>query len=82
MLAPKIQKNLEAIAPHLELTVDYGWLWWIAQPLFWLLTFFHGLVGNWGLAIILLTISIKILFFKPSAMSYRSMANMRKVALK
>ncbi len=81
-VGPKIQKNLEAIAPHLELTVDYGWLWWIAQPLFWLLTFFHGLVGNWGLAIILLTISIKILFFKPSAMSYRSMANMRKVAPK
>lgn len=81
-VGPKIQKHLEAIAPHLELTVDYGWLWWLAQPLFWLLTFFHGLVGNWGLAIILLTISIKILFFKPSAMSYRSMANMRKVAPK
>ncbi|MFY9179595.1 MAG: membrane protein insertase YidC [Venatoribacter sp.] len=81
-VGPKIQKRLEEVAPHLELTVDYGWLWWIAQPLFWLLTFFHSLVGNWGVAIILLTISIKLLFFKPSAMSYRSMANMRKVAPK
>lgn len=81
-VGPKIQKHLEEIAPNLELTVDYGFLWWIAQPLFWLLTFFHGLVGNWGFAIILLTVSIKLLFFKPSAMSYRSMANMRKVAPK
>ena len=81
-VGPKIQKRLAEIADSLELTVDYGWLWWIAQPLFWLLTFYHGLVGNWGVAIILLTISIKILFFKPSAMSYRSMANMRKVAPK
>ena len=81
-VGPKIQKHLKKIAPNLELTVDYGFLWWIAQPLFWLLTFFHGLVGNWGFAIILLTVSIKLLFFKPSAMSYRSMANMRKVAPK
>lgn len=81
-VGPKIQKRLAEISEYLNLTVDYGWLWWIAQPLFWLLTFYHSLVGNWGVAIILLTISIKILFFKPSAMSYRSMANMRKVAPK
>ncbi|UZK04795.1 membrane protein insertase YidC [Venatoribacter cucullus] len=81
-LGPKVQDRLAEIADHLDLTVDYGWLWWIAQPLFWLLTFFHGLVGNWGFAIILLTICIKLLFYKPSAMSYRSMANMRKVAPK
>lgn len=81
-VGPKIQKRLAEISPHLNLTVDYGWLWWIAQPLFWLLTFYQGIVGNWGVSIILLTISIKILFFKPSAMSYRSMANMRKVAPK
>lgn len=81
-LGPKTQSRLADIAEHLDLTVDYGWLWWIAQPLFWLLTFFHGLVGNWGFAIILLTICIKLLFYKPSAMSYRSMANMRKVAPK
>lgn len=81
-VGPKIQKRLGEIAEYLDLTVDYGFLWWIAQPLFWLLNFFHSLVGNWGIAIILLTISIKALFFKPSAMSYRSMANMRKVAPK
>src|SRR5690554_7438670 len=46
-VGPKIQKRLAEIADSLELTVDYGWLWWIAQPLFWLLTFYHGLVGNW-----------------------------------
>ena len=81
-VGPKVQDRLAVIADHLDLTVDYGWLWWIAQPLFWLLTFFHGLVGNWGVAIILLTICIKLLFYKPSAISYRSMANMRKVAPK
>lgn len=81
-VGPKIQKRLAEISEYLNLTVDYGWLWWIAQPLFWLLTFYQSIVGNWGAAIILLTISIKILFFKPSAMSYRSMANMRKVAPK
>ncbi len=81
-VGPKIQKRLAEISEYLNLTVDYGWLWWIAQPLFWLLTFYQSIVGNWGVAIILLTISIKILFFKPSAMSYRSMANMRKVAPK
>lgn len=81
-VGPKSQDRLAEIANYLDLTVDYGWLWWLAQPLFWALTFFHGLVGNWGVAIILLTICIKALFYKPSAMSYRSMAKMRKVAPK
>jgi len=81
-VGPKVQGRLAEIAEHLDLTVDYGWLWWIAQPLFWLLSFFHGLVGNWGVAIILLTVLIKAAFFKLSATSYRSMANMRKVAPK
>jgi YidC/Oxa1 family membrane protein insertase len=81
-VGPKIQDELAEVATNLDLTVDYGWLWWIAQPLFIALSFFHSLVGNWGVAIILLTICIKILFFYPSAMSYRSMANMRKVAPK
>ena len=79
---PKDQYRLEEISPYLELTVDYGWLWWIAQPLFWLLTKIHGLVGNWGVAIILLTVLIKAVFFQLSATSYRSMANMRRVAPK
>lgn len=76
---PKDQYSLKEISPFLELSVDYGWLWWIAQPLFWLLTKIHGLVGNWGAAIILLTVFIKAVFFKLSATSYRSMANMRRV---
>lgn len=79
---PKTQSRLAEVAEHLDLTVDYGWLWWVAQPLFAALIFFHGVVGNWGVAIILLTICVKALFFYPSAMSYRSMANMRKVGPK
>lgn len=76
---PKDQYRLREISPYLELSVDYGWLWWIAQPLFWLLTKIQLLVGNWGVAIILLTVLIKGLFFRLSAASYRSMANMRRV---
>ena len=76
---PKDQYRLKEISPYLELSVDYGWLWWIAQPLFWLLTKIHSFVGNWGVAIILLTVLIKAAFFKLSATSYRSMANMRRV---
>lgn len=76
---PKDQYRLKEISPYLDLSVDYGWLWWIAQPLFWLLTNIHALVGNWGVAIILLTVLIKGAFFKLSAASYRSMANMRRV---
>jgi YidC/Oxa1 family membrane protein insertase len=76
---PKDQYRLEEISPYLDLSVDYGWLWWIAQPLFWLLTKIHALVGNWGVAIILLTVLIKAAFFKLSATSYKSMANMRRV---
>ncbi len=76
---PKDQYRLKEISPYLDLSVDYGWLWWIAQPLFWLLTKIHALVGNWGVAIILLTVLIKAAFFRLSAASYRSMANMRRV---
>ena len=79
---PKDQYRLQEISPYLELSVDYGWLWWIAQPLFWLLTKIQSLVGNWGVAIIALTVLIKTAFFKLSATSYRSMANMRRVAPK
>jgi len=76
---PKDQYRLKEISPYLDLSVDYGWLWWIAQPLFWLLTKIYALVGNWGVAIILLTVLIKAAFFKLSATSYKSMANMRRV---
>ena len=77
---PKDQVELETISKHLNLTVDYGFLWWIAMPLFKALTFFHDLVGNWGMAIIFLTLSVKIALGWVSAKGYRSMANMRRVA--
>ncbi|MET0088910.1 MAG: membrane protein insertase YidC [Candidatus Thiodiazotropha sp.] len=78
-VGPKLQDQLEKIAPGLELTVDYGWLTVIAKPIFWLLKTIHGLVGNWGWSIIILTLLLKGAFFKLSETSYRSMANMRKV---
>jgi YidC/Oxa1 family membrane protein insertase len=79
---PKDTEKLEKISPHLDLTVDYGWLWMIAKPLFWLLKSIHGFVGNWGLAIIGLTFAVKAVFFHLSATSYKSMAKMRKLAPK
>jgi len=78
-MGPKDQYRLKEISPYLELAVDYGWLWWIAQPLFWLLTKMFAFAGNWGVAIILLTVLVKAAFFKLSATSYRSMARMRAV---
>lgn len=78
-VGPKDQYRLEEIAPGLELTVDYGILWWIAQPLFWLLTKIYSVLGNWGFAIIGVTVLVKAAFFTLNAKAYRSMANMRKV---
>ncbi|MDO0945498.1 membrane protein insertase YidC [Chromohalobacter israelensis] len=78
-MGPKIQDRLEAIAPHLELTVDFGWLWFIANPLFWLLAKIHSLIGNWGWSIVLLTVIVKIVLFPLSAKAYKSMAKMRKM---
>ncbi len=77
---PKDQLRLEQIAPNLNLTVDYGFLWWLAVPLFYLLDWLYSLVGNWGVAIILLTVLVKLALYPLSAASYRSMANMRRVA--
>ncbi len=76
---PKVQERLAAVAPNLERTVDYGWLWLIAEPLFWLLNWIHGVIGNWGFAVIVLTLLIKLVFFHLSATSYKSMARMRKL---
>ena len=78
-VGPKNQSVLADLATHLDLVVDYGWLWWIAQPLFWLLTFIQGFVVNWGVAIIFLTLLVKLAFFQLSAAGYKSMARMRKV---
>ena len=78
-VGPKIIERLQGIAPNLDRTVDFGWLFFISQPLFYILDWFHNLTGNWGVAIILLTVVVKLAFYKLSATSYRSMANMRRV---
>ena len=74
---PKLNDQLAATAPGLELMVDYGKLTIIAEPIFWLLSFFYDFVGNWGVAIILVTFTIKAIFFKLSEKSYKSMAQMK-----
>lgn len=78
-IGPKLQDQMEAAAPALKLTVDYGWLTVISQPLFWVLDKVHGIVGNWGWAIIIVTLLIKLLFYKLTQTSGRSMAKMRKL---
>jgi len=79
LVGPQDQQMLKETAPGLDLAVDYGWLTAIAKPIHWLLEFLHGFVGNWGWAIVLLTIVIKTLFFPLQAASYRSMARMKAV---
>jgi YidC/Oxa1 family membrane protein insertase len=79
---PQEQDKLAKLAPGLDLSVDYGWLTIIAVPLFWLLSWFYHWVGNWGVAIIILTVIIKLLFYPLSEASYRSMAKMRVLAPK
>lgn len=78
-VGPKIQDRMAKVAPHLDLTVDYGFLSVIAKPIFWLLQKIHALVGNWGWAIVGVTMCIKLIFYKLSEASYRSMARMRKL---
>ena len=79
-IGPKLPDTLAALAPGLELTVDYGALTVIAQPIHWLLDAIYSVVGNWGWSIIVLTILIKLAFYKLSETSYKSMANMRQLA--
>jgi YidC/Oxa1 family membrane protein insertase len=76
---PKEQKRLETLAEGMVLTVDYGMLTFLSAPLFWLLDHIHRWVGNWGWAIVILTLLIKLAFYPLSAASYRSMAQMKKV---
>jgi YidC/Oxa1 family membrane protein insertase len=78
-VGPKLQQQLRETAPGLRLTVDYGFLTIISQPLFWVLQKLHNLTGNWGWAIILLTVLIKLVFYKLSETSGKSMAKMRKL---
>ncbi|MGY5451458.1 membrane protein insertase YidC [Agarivorans sp. MS3-6] len=76
-VGPKLQAEMAESAQHLDLTVDYGWLWFIAQPLSKLLKFFHSIVGNWGVAIILITFTVKGLLYPLTKAQYTSMAKMR-----
>jgi len=79
-VGPKLQEQLKTVGPRLELTVDYGKLTILADPLFWLLEKVHKFVQNWGLAIIIVTILLKLLFYKLTETSGRSMAKMRAIA--
>lgn len=81
-VGPKDQDSLEAMAEGLDLTVDYGIFAFISKPIFWLMQAIHSLVGNWGWTIIFLTMLIKLIFFYPSAMGYKSMAKMKAVGPK
>ena len=77
---PEEQDNLSKLAPGLDLSIDYGWLTVIAKPLFWFLLWLHQWFSNWGVAIIILTVTLKAVFYPLSAASYRSMARMRVMA--
>ena len=81
-VGPKLQKELEKLAEGLELTIDYGVLTFISKPLFWLLDKIYSFVGNWGWSIILLTLLIKLAFYKLSETSYKSMAKMKQFSPK
>lgn len=76
-IGPKDQETLSALSPSLNLVVDYGILWFLAVPLHWLLTLFHSLVGNWGVAIILITLAVKGGLYRLTKAQYTSMAKMR-----
>ena len=76
---PKDQYSLAEISPNLDLTIDYGFLWFLAAPIYWLLTLIDSVIGNYGLSIILLTFFVKALFYKLSETQYKSMAGMRRL---
>jgi YidC/Oxa1 family membrane protein insertase len=79
-VGPQDQSSLEALAPNLNLVVDYGWFTIIAKPLFILMTWLHSILGNWGWTIVALTVVVKAIFYPLSAASYKSMAKMKLVA--
>lgn len=76
-VGPKLQDQMAAVAPNLDLVVDYGWLWFIAKPLHWLLSFIQSFVGNWGVAIICLTFIVRGAMYPLTKAQYTSMAKMR-----
>lgn len=76
-IGPKNQDNMETLAPNLDLTVDYGWLWFLSIPLFKLLELIHGVIGNWGFSIIVLTLVVRGVLFPLTKAQYTSMAKIR-----
>ena len=78
-VGPKDQTKLAELAEYLDLTVDYGFLWMLAKPIFFVMKWIHDVIGNWGWSIILLTLAIKILLYPLSATSLKSMAKMRNL---
>jgi YidC/Oxa1 family membrane protein insertase len=78
-VGPENAKELEKLSPGLGLTIDYGWLWFISNALFYLLELIYRYVPNWGVAIILLTLLVKVVFYRLSAKSFQSMAKMKKL---
>ena len=81
-VGPKLPKQLANIEENLDLTVDYGFLWWLGKPMYWFLDLGHSLFNNWGLAIIFLTVALKLLTWPLSAKAYVSMGKMRELAPK
>jgi len=79
-VGPETTATLKTLAPHLDLTIDYGWLWMISVWIFWLMRQIYRIVGNWGWSIIIVTILIKLAFYKFSEKSYRSMGKMKELA--
>jgi YidC/Oxa1 family membrane protein insertase len=78
-IGPEIATTLKSIAPNLDLTIDYGWLWFLSSLLFSLMSNINAVVHNWGWTIVIITILIKLLFYRLSAKSYKSMSNMKKI---
>lgn len=76
---PAITNKLEQAAPGLQLTIDYGWFWFISVIIFWMMQHIYNIIGNWGWSIVLVTLIIKLLFYYPSNKSYRSMSAMKKL---
>lgn len=76
---PAISERLQKAAPNLNLTIDYGWFWFISVIIFWMMQKIYYLVGNWGWSIVFVTVIIKILFYHLSAKSYRSMSALKKL---
>lgn len=76
---PAVAQKLKKLSPSLELTIDYGWLWFISVIIFWMMQQIHSVVGNWGWSIVLVTVIIKLMFYHLSAKSFRSMGAMKKL---